>query len=476
MPAILTLTYTPNYPGNHRVCFRTTQPSYCCYTDDSTSFVGTPKTIEIDLEDFELCLQDLPVEVGCAGSVVEGYIQPLCIEQGSDVNRIAFTATFPSNPCTPYKVECTESGVAEIQITDPGSGYGPSEIPAMLISSIYGQDATAEPVMDCVAPSGPCFVANVNITNPGFNYYTPQSITVTIDPPLGGGTTATAEVIAVDDCGTFTIPNCDGTENTTEYQLIGSSYWRNSINVCAGSSGPEAFKYTVTPNPDYLAEGPELVVNGSFTNDLSGWTYFPDDPNTPADVFWTSQGVTWDPADEPKGLTQDILTVGKYYIIDITLTCDYGPFFPFPIPQNQVAFELSFGTNTLAPIVFSGIQQSYQFNYVSCLGNPTFRIVALNGYAPGNQVAEMSCSYVSIREMDVPYPVSCCDCVKYDVVNNCYLDKDIDIYYTDCNQIIQTLTVGATPTTICSVRDSAWPVNKDDNPCIEITLSATQDC
>jgi hypothetical protein len=72
MPAILSITYTPNYPGNHRICFKTTGSAYCCYNDDSTAVVGVPKTTVIDLEDFELCLQDLPAEVGCAGSVVDG--------------------------------------------------------------------------------------------------------------------------------------------------------------------------------------------------------------------------------------------------------------------------------------------------------------------------------------------------------------------------------------------------------------------
>lgn len=438
MPAILTLTYTPNYPGNHRVCFRTTQPSYCCYTDDSTSFVGIPKTIEIELEDFELCLQDLPAEVGCAGSVVEGYIQPFCVEQGSDVNRIAFTATFPSTPCTPYEILCTESSIEDIQVTDPGSGYGPAEVPAIVISSFFGQDAAAEPVMECVAPSGPCFVASIDITNPGFNYYTPESITITIDPPIGGGTTATAEVVAVDDCGTFTVPNCDGTDNTTEYELIGTSSFINSINVCAGGAGPVGFKYTITENA--IALPGDICFNlgveevGPYTCSIS-----------PAGTY-----------------------NGKNYYIMVGPDC-VTPYDRFIAP-NVWTVWYSTGNGYVNQWVLSeGLNQYvYVQWYLPVSSSPNFPL--------GNWVIGPDSGVIDLLSTDTNCQVSCCNCVKYDVINNCYLEGNIDIYYTDCNQIIQTLSVGQTTATICCVRDSVWPVNKNDNSCIEIVLSATQDC
>jgi len=249
MPAILSITYTPNYPSNHRICFRTTGSAYCCYNDDSTSVIGVPKTVEIELEDFELCLQDLPAEVGCAGSVVEGYVQPICIEQGSDVNRVAFTATFPSAPCSAYNIECQESGIAEIELTEQGLGWLPGDIATITIidNSGYGSGATAEAIMAC-NDSNICYVESILITDPGEFYYFANQISVDISLPIDiGGTPATAIVSSVDNCSTFTVPDCDGTANPTTYQLwAGSQY---AINICAGSPGPDAFKYIVTPDP-----------------------------------------------------------------------------------------------------------------------------------------------------------------------------------------------------------------------------------
>ena len=477
MAAILSVTYTPNYPGNHRICFRTTGSAYCCYNDDSASVVGVSKTTEIDLEDFKFCLVDLPEPVGCAASVVEGYIQPICIEQSSDVNRIEFTAEFPSTQCTPYKLICYYSSIISTEILDGGSGYQAGEIPAVTFSSIYGQSAAADAIMGCVAPSGPCFVSGLDLIDPGNGYVSADSITITIDPPIGGGTAATAIVTEVSDCGTFTMPNCDGTENTTEYKLIGGGF--NSPVVCAGGAGPDAPNYAVTPNPVYYADGPELVVNGNFTNDLSGWTA--DPPGSEADAFWTPLGVEWTNPDEPQGLSQDILTVGKYYAIDVTLTCDYGPSYVGTIPNPGTAFQLWFGTNLYAEISFSGTQFSFQYTNVQCLGNGNFRLLSFDDSSPFPSDITRLCSYVSIREMGVEYPISCCDCVKYDVYNNRLSGDAIEFYYTDCvDQVIKTQTVqpggSSASVQVCAVRESIFPVLPLDAFNLQVQISGTQDC
>jgi hypothetical protein len=74
---------------------------------------------------------------------------------------------------------------------------------------------------------------------------------------------------------------------------------------------------------------------------------------------------------------------------------------------------------------------------------------------------------------DPPIPVSCCDCKSYQVI----VRNPIDIYYTDCNQIVQQISVeaGAQGATICGVLGSIFPVNKEDNSEI-LVVTLLGDC
>ena len=85
----------------------------------------------------------------------------------------------------------------------------------------------------------------------------------------------------------------------------------------------------------------------------------------------------------------------------------------------------------------------------------------------------MFCSYVSVKEVGTPIPVSCCDCKSYNVI----VRNPIDIYYTDCSQTIQQVSVeaGGQGITICGVLGSIFPVNKDDNAEI-LAIDLLGDC
>lgn len=68
---------------------------------------------------------------------------------------------------------------------------------------------------------------------------------------------------------------------------------------------------------------------------------------------------------------------------------------------------------------------------------------------------------------------SCCICKLYNIV----VDTDIDVYYTNCNQTIDIVTVqaGALGVTVCAVEESVWPVNKADHAFI-LSITETGDC
>jgi len=244
MAATLTVSYTPQYQGAHRICFRTTQTAYCCYLDQSLSVIGTPKTTEIDLTEFESCLVDPPAELGCVASTLNGYVQPACEASDSLADIVTFNVTYP-NPtiCDTYQIQCNLSGVANIEVTNTGYGWLSGDVPTVTITDLNGLgiDATATAVMRC-SPEEICQVDSIIIDAPGEFYYDPALVLVDISLPPGSGIPAEAIVTAVENCGTFTVPDCDGTANPTTYELRGGADY--AINVCSGGT-PDAPNYSI---------------------------------------------------------------------------------------------------------------------------------------------------------------------------------------------------------------------------------------
>lgn len=244
MAATLTVTYTPQYQGAHRICFRTTQTAYCCYLDQSLTIIGLPKTTQIDLTEFESCLVDPPAELGCVASTLNGYVQPACEASDSLADIVTFNVTYPNpTPCTPYGIQCNLSGVAEIQVLNPGYGWPSGDVPTVTITDLNGLgiDATATAVMRC-SPEEICQVDSITIDTPGEFYYDPAVVIVDISLPPGSGIPAEAIVTAVENCGTFTLSTCEGVADPTLYEIRGGADY--AINVCSGAT-PVAPNYSI---------------------------------------------------------------------------------------------------------------------------------------------------------------------------------------------------------------------------------------
>lgn len=128
MSTLLSVTYTPNYTGCHRICFKTTGDNYCCYTDITDSIIGEDKTVDLALEDYEQCLGLLPPQVGCDGySVLTGYVQPCCTEETSTDNRVPFTVNYPETPCEYFTVKCENRiGCGSFNVVDCNSSPLPT--------------------------------------------------------------------------------------------------------------------------------------------------------------------------------------------------------------------------------------------------------------------------------------------------------------------------------------------------------------
>ena len=92
VPATITVNFTSNYTGNHRVCYRLGGVGpYDCTTIVACLGGGTPcsTTINVTVDD-----------EACTDYVYDGYVQAVCEAEASTTGRVAWTATYtPTNAC-----------------------------------------------------------------------------------------------------------------------------------------------------------------------------------------------------------------------------------------------------------------------------------------------------------------------------------------------------------------------------------------
>jgi hypothetical protein len=186
MAAILSITYTPNYVGCHRICFRTSEENYCCYLDESGVVVGTPKTVIINLtEDYSDCIVTTPIEFGCQGELtVEGYIQACCVDANSLTGRIPFDAEYNSTPCESYSITCPESGIGSVLVVDGGYGWPVGFTPTvnLINTGVLGSGFLAHATMTCLPGENFCSINDIIVDDPGENYFDLNDLSIDISP------------------------------------------------------------------------------------------------------------------------------------------------------------------------------------------------------------------------------------------------------------------------------------------------------
>jgi hypothetical protein len=473
MPALLNVTYTPNYIGNHRICFRTTQPSYCCYTDDSASVIGTPKTIVIDLDEFETCLQDLPVQIGCEGGTVDGYVQPFCVDQGSDLNRVLFTAQFLAEPCTPYRVECEESGIGEIAVINPGYGWPIGVVPTVTINtsgSGFGFSATT--IMECLPGDNFCSIESVSIDNTGEEYFYLNQLSIDVSP----------------------LPSCESNELLIDGNFVNGFLNWNVLPPVDGwlltpgmvpyynipvysSAGGTIEQSILTQGRTYLIDFEKVTIEArSGTVRFIVSAGFFSSTGTASNQFMITRNAGDPDFDGPLSITltcfgstifsiyadsstTDPLNTARLTAVSVIELCEVID------PELEITQRDNCGTFTLPNCDGSDNPTEYEIQ-----GTAPY---AINVCAGG--VGPVGAKYTITPN---PVDVSCCDCVKYDVINTDIIETPIDFYYTSCeNQSIVSSSIPSQQTIqVCAVRSSIWPVATKDNQFLEVVLSGVQDC
>lgn len=189
--ATITVNFTSNYIGCHRVCYRINNSGG--YTCINTTCMGSGTQ----------CTVDIPITVdneSCPTVEFDGYAQPCCEDVSSLSGRIPFSTTFvPSPACKRYIATCNSVALASITVVNGGSGYTVPSNPSVSFSGGGGgSGATA------TGNVGTGFITTTSIIFIGEGSgYTPGTYSgVSI---LGGSGTGAIGTFTVSGGGTVTL-------------------------------------------------------------------------------------------------------------------------------------------------------------------------------------------------------------------------------------------------------------------------------
>jgi len=139
--ATITVGWTSNYDGPHRVCYRLqgTVPYNCTGTGTHPYCAGGGAA----------CSYDISITVDnetCDNVTYEGYVQPACEDESSLVGRIPFSVTFIPDPaCNKYIATCSRVGVASFTMTNNGTGY--TSAPTVIVNGANITQSTGTAVL-----------------------------------------------------------------------------------------------------------------------------------------------------------------------------------------------------------------------------------------------------------------------------------------------------------------------------------------
>jgi hypothetical protein len=136
VPATITISFTSNYVGCHRLYWRKTPSGTYTGPIEATppcTGGGNPCTISFN---------DIVDTDACVAIEYNGYVQACCESEASTTGRIPWTVTFTPTPtCLPITITCAAVGVAGFNILNAGSGYVGTEDPNVVIAGGGGAGA-----------------------------------------------------------------------------------------------------------------------------------------------------------------------------------------------------------------------------------------------------------------------------------------------------------------------------------------------
>jgi hypothetical protein len=157
VPATMTVNFTSNYPGPHRVCWRIGNAGpYDCSTIVNCLGGGNP------------CSAVIPITVDnstCVTVDFNGYVQAACQIEASLVDRIPFSVIFtPVPPCRKWDVTCNSVDIPSYNVVAAGTNYVVGSDPIITVLGGGGSGAAAHGIV------GNGGLKTFTITNGGAGY------------------------------------------------------------------------------------------------------------------------------------------------------------------------------------------------------------------------------------------------------------------------------------------------------------------
>lgn len=203
VPATITVNFTSNYTGDHRVCYRLGGVGpYDCTTIVTCLGGGTPcsTTINVTVDD-----------ESCDDYVYDGYVQAVCEEEASLIGRVAWTATYtPTNACFSVAFTCVASDGSPscppfTLDADPDCGGGTVDVPTIPNGDTFS----------FCFPAGTTFTAPTDYTRVNGDTDCCTCNTITFSAPTDPATTG---IYFYQDCTTKQFVS--GTLTTGEPNLV----------------------------------------------------------------------------------------------------------------------------------------------------------------------------------------------------------------------------------------------------------------
>jgi hypothetical protein len=256
--ATITVNFTSNYVGCHRLFWRkTTSGAYTGPVEATPPCTGGGNPCSItfyDVVDTESCA---PIEYN-------GYVQACCEDVTSANGRIPWTVTYtPSATCLPVEITCSAVEVDSLSVIDGGSGYDPLSPPTVtLIGGGYSLLATATAIVGEGSITN--LLISVNGSGPGI---APASyVGVAGTNIVGTGTSVTVNVTSLNTLpGPY--PNAGVTYINTVTLVSSSNDWTsgdtfelNSASI-GGITGPVLIEVGATDEGTII--GFTMVSNGA---------------------------------------------------------------------------------------------------------------------------------------------------------------------------------------------------------------------
>ena len=373
VPATITINFTSNYVGCHRLFWRKTPSGAYTGPIEATppcTGNGDPCSITFtDIVDTEACV---PVDYN-------GYVQACCEDVASPLGRIAWTLTYtPSPTCLPITITCNAVGVAGFTITNPGNGYVGTEDPNVTITGGGGLGAT-----------GTINIGTGDLTDIMVNT---QGVGPNVPAASYPGVTGTNFTTAVP--GVFTVVVNATTLNTGVFTYVNAVTLVSATTTTQWTVG-DTFK--IDPSAignvvGFVAEvtGTDLGQITSITlgTSGSGYTSQPsvtiDSPDGGSPIQATAEAIM--------GPCPDAFVIGP--------NCDGDDYSAFPIsPELGQAFDLCFQGGAISSGSLPG-EYTSAVNATGCC-TECVSITIFNGSASSVDLSYLDCNTLSLTKGDV---------------------------------------------------------------------------